>query len=85
MMPLWAPPPLWDEVSFRLTRGSKASLERVSQYDYVLGKGASIYDVRKIFGFPPCHCHKSADFVRFTCFLGTPSPHPLRTSHMEAP
>ena len=50
MMPLWAPPPLWDEVSFRLTRGSKASLERVSQYDYVLGKGASIYDVRSGWG-----------------------------------
>ena len=21
---------------------------------------------------PPCHCHKSADFVPFVCFLGTP-------------
>ena len=33
------------------------------------------------FGFftpPPCHCHISADFVSFVCFLGTPSPHPLR-------
>ena len=34
---------------------------------------------------PPCHCQKSADFVPFVCFLGTPSPHPLRTSFMEAP
>ena len=37
-----------------------------------------VYDVRKIFGFfvpfPPCHCHKSADFVPFVCFLGTPPP-----------
>ena len=23
---------------------------------------------------PPCHCNKSADFVPFDCFLGTPSP-----------
>ena len=23
---------------------------------------------------PHCHCHKSADFVSFVCFLGTPSP-----------
>ena len=23
---------------------------------------------------PPCHCHKSADFVPFVCFLGTSSP-----------
>ena len=42
------------------------------------GEGASMYDVRKIFGFfcplPHCHCHKSADFVPFVCFLGTPSP-----------
>ena len=49
--------------------------------------GASIYDVRKILGFfyplPPGPCHKSADFVPFLCFLGT--PHPLRTSYMEAP
>ena len=52
-------------------------------------KGASIYDVRKTFGFfdiPPCHCHKSADFVPFVRFLGDPPPlHPLRTSCMEAP
>ena len=34
---------------------------------------------------PPCHVHKSADFVRFICFSGTPSPHLLRTSYMEAP
>ena len=34
---------------------------------------------------PPCHCHKSADFAPFVCFLGTPLPHPLRTSFMEAP
>ena len=34
-----------------------------------------IYDVRNIFGFfCPCYCHKSADFVPFVCFLGTPSP-----------
>ena len=32
---------------------------------------------------PPCHCRKSADFVPIVCFLGT--PHPLRTSYMEAP
>ena len=37
--------------------------------------GASIHDVCKISNFlPPCHCHKSADFVPFVCFLGTPSP-----------
>ena len=23
---------------------------------------------------PPCHCHKSAGFVPFVCFLGTPLP-----------
>ena len=23
---------------------------------------------------PPCHCHNSADFVSFVCFLGTSSP-----------
>ena len=34
---------------------------------------------------PPCHCYKSADFVPFVCFLGIPTAHPLRTSHMEAP
>ena len=34
-----------------------------------------MYDVRKIsFFLPPCHCHKSADFVPFICFLETPSP-----------
>ena len=33
----------------------------------------------------PGHCHKSADFVPFVCFLGTPLPHSLRTSYMEAP
>ena len=40
----------------------------------VMNKGASIYDVRKIFGFFR-HSHKSADFVPFVCFFGTP---PLR-------
>ena len=25
---------------------------------------------------PPCHCHKSADFVPFICFLGTTLPPP---------
>ena len=25
---------------------------------------------------PPCHVHKSADFVPFVCFLGTPLPLP---------
>ena len=29
---------------------------------------------------PPCHIQKSADFIPFVCFLGT--PHPLRTSYM---
>ena len=38
----------------------------------------------KIVTPPPCHCHKSADFVTFVYFLGTPSPHPLWTSYMEA-
>ena len=28
-----------------------------------------------LYPLPPCHCHKSADFVSFVCFLGTPSPH----------
>ena len=32
---------------------------------------------------PPCHCHKSADFVFYICFLGTPLP--VRTSYMQAP
>ena len=40
--------------------------------------GASIYDVCEIVWFftspHPCHCNKSADFVPFSCFLGTPSP-----------
>ena len=53
-------------------------------------KGRYLYDVHRIFRFldslPPCHCHKSADFVPFTCFLGTPLPtHQLRTSYMEGP
>ena len=25
---------------------------------------------------PPCHCHKSADFVPYICFLGTHLPQP---------
>ena len=38
-------------------------------------KGASIYDSAKFLTpFPPCHCHKSADFVPCVCFLGTPPP-----------
>ena len=49
---------------------------------------AYIYDVREIFEFftpfPPCHCHKSADFVPFVGFWGPP-PHPLRMSYMKAP
>ena len=42
-------------------------------------KGASVHDIRKIFGIfypplpPPCHCHRSADFVPSVCFLGTPT------------
>ena len=50
-------------------------------------KGASMYDVRDILGFidpfPPRHRKKSADFIPFVCFLGTPRP--LRTSYMEVP
>ena len=34
---------------------------------------------------PPCHVHTSRILVSFICFLGTPLPHPLRTSYMEAP
>ena len=41
-------------------------------------KGPYIYHVRKNIGFLtpflPCHCHKSADFVPFICFLGNPLP-----------
>ena len=33
----------------------------------------------------PCHIQKSADFVPFVCFLGTPLPLPVRTSYMEGP
>ena len=44
----------------------------------VIAKGASIFDVRNIFGFfdplSPCRCYKSADVVPFVCFLGTPPP-----------
>ena len=47
---------------------------RRSMPELISFKGASLYDVRKISGFPPCHCHKSADFVPLVCFLGTPSP-----------
>ena len=36
--------------------------------------------MRKNFRFldplPPCHCHKSADFVPFVCFVGSPLPPP---------
>ena len=40
--------------------------------------GASMYDVRKNFGFfdpllHPCHIQKSVDFVPFVCFFGTPT------------
>ena len=53
------------------------------------GRGTSIYDVHPISGLltpsPPCHCLKSAYFVPFVFFLGTPSPHRLRTSYMDAP
>ena len=49
--------------------------------------GASIYDVRNIFGFflppPPCHIHDLRNFPPFVCFLGT--PHRLRTSYKYAP
>ena len=38
----------------------------------------------RIFGPPPPYL-LSAAFVPFVCFLGTPSPHPLRTSYMEDP
>ena len=45
------------------------------------GKWASMYDIRKFFSFfdplPPCQCHKSADFVPFVCFWGTPLPPPI--------
>ena len=30
-------------------------------------------------------CSLIANLVPFVCFLGTPLPHPLRTSYMEAP
>ena len=33
----------------------------------------------------PCHVQTSADVVTFVYFLGTPLPHPLWTSYMEAP
>ena len=40
--------------------------------------GASIYDVRKMLEFfdplPPSQVQKSADFVPFVCFTGTPRP-----------
>ena len=48
-----------------------------------------MYEVSKIFGFfdllPPCHCHKSGDFVPFCLFFGDPLPLLVRTSYMEAP
>ena len=50
--------------------------KQVNQFNHD-GMGAPIYDVRKMLGFfeplPPSHVHKSADFVPFICFLGTPS------------
>ena len=40
--------------------------------------GASIYNVRNIFGFwdplPPCHVQNSRNLGSFVCFLGTPHP-----------
>ena len=30
------------------------------------------------------HCHKSADYVPIVCLFGTPSPHPLWMSYIEA-
>ena len=40
--------------------------------------GASKYDVGKNFRcfdpLPPCHCHKSADFVPFVFIFGDPLP-----------
>ena len=35
--------------------------------------------------FPPCHIQKSADFVPFVCFLGTPSPLECRRHKWKPP
>ena len=52
-------------------------------------RGLPYMETTKKFGFvdplPPFHCHKSAEFIPFVCFMGTPLPHPLRASYMEAP
>ena len=51
--------------------------------------GTNTYDVRKFFGFfdplPPLSLSQIGWFrlIPFICFLGTPSPHPVRTSYME--
>ena len=55
-----------------------------------LGKdalGRYLYYLRNIFGPPPppCHVQKSAVFVPFPCFWGTPSPHPVWTSYKYGP
>ena len=34
---------------------------------------------------PLCHIQNLSNRVPFVCFLGTPSPHPLRTSYKYAP
>ena len=34
---------------------------------------------------PPCHIQNSGNLVPFVCFLGSPSPNPLRTSYKYAP
>ena len=59
-------------------RGGQKIRNCLGRHIWKFPKGPSIYDVRKILGFltpsPPCHVQKSADFVPFVCFLGTPSP-----------
>ena len=46
---------------------------------------AKFSDFLTPFPSPLCHVQNSCDLVPFVCFLGPPSPHPLRTSDMEAP
>ena len=61
--------PVGDEVS-------EGSTRKKSNVDFILG-GFHKWRPQNVRIFlPPCHCHKSADFVPVVCFLGTPLPPP---------
>ena len=59
---------------FRKVASSWSERNRVRPWELPHTTSAKFSD----FLDPPCHCHKSADFVPFVCFLGIPLTHPPR-------